>query len=84
MMIWVTMAGLLVAWCAAVLYIRFRPSSPDAPLNTPIELDMGTPVEVQPVVHGRVYNIITYAAPVAVGIVVVIMFVVLMVPVFHS
>ncbi len=84
MIIFVTVIGLLIAWCGAVIYIRFRPSSPDGPLNAPLELDMGTPVEVHPVVHGRLYHVVTYAAPVVVGVGVAAMFVVTLAPLVHG
>jgi hypothetical protein len=84
MIFFVTAVALLVAWCGAVIYIRLRPSAPEGPLNSPPELALGTPLEAEPVVHGRLYHTITYTAPVVVGVAVVVMFVVLMVPVFHS
>jgi hypothetical protein len=84
MMFFITPLVLLLAWCGAVIYIRLRPSAPDGPLNAPPHLEMSTPLTVEPVIHGRLYNTVTYVAPVVVGIVVAVTFVVLMVPVFHS
>ena len=84
MIFFVTAVALLAAWCGAVIYIRFRPSSPEGPLNAPPELDLGTPLEPEPVVHGRLYHAVTYTAPVVVGVVVAVMFVVVMAPIFHS
>ena len=82
MILFVTLAGLLVAWCGAVIYIRFHPSSQEAPILAPPELNLGTPLETQEVVHGRLYDAITYAVPAVVGVAVVVVFVVLMAPLF--
>lgn len=84
MMFFITPLVLLLAWCGAVIYVRLRPSAPDGPINAPPNPETSTPVALEPVIHGRLYDTVTYAAPVVVGIVVVIMFVVLMVPVFQS
>lgn len=84
MMFFITPLVLLLAWCGAVIYLRLRPSAPTGPLNAPPNLELGTPVAMEPVIHGRLYHAVTYTAPVIVGIVVAVLFVVLMVPVFHS